>query len=139
MTKINPHDLCPGQEFEERDDAYIEGKKLYRCTTCGRVSRTKRKHQKPGRNTRSRDNTMGILWGSGKPVLDSRIKGLWTLLGYAEAMHTSLETLRNGHDPQDPVDHNIEQAQINLENASFRMEQVVRHLTDTKKEAPNGS
>lgn len=133
---------CPGEEYVERKlDYEEEGRLLYRCTTCGRVNRTKRRHRKPGRTTQSRDNTLNILWDSAKPVDSTKAKVAMTLLGYIEGMHTTLDGLRPSdgpHDSQDPLHHNVEQAQIALENASFRIHQVFMHLTTTKEERLGG-
>lgn len=67
MSEIDPKELCPGTTFDVRDDAHIEGRELYQCTTCGRVNRTTRRHRKPGRTTASHDKTMGILWDAAQP------------------------------------------------------------------------
>lgn len=52
---------CPGTEFETRVETH-SGKALHRCTTCQRVFRTTRPHSAVHPNTRSHDNTMGILF-----------------------------------------------------------------------------
>ncbi|NUS02065.1 MAG: hypothetical protein HOV97_05820 [Nonomuraea sp.] len=51
---------CLGTEFDKRVEH--DGYELYRCTTCGRVARTTRRHRQADKNTRSHDKTMAILW-----------------------------------------------------------------------------
>lgn len=51
--------MCPGKDFYERQDTRGP---LFACTRCGRVNRTTRSHQMPGRTTASHDKTMGTLW-----------------------------------------------------------------------------
>lgn len=60
MTKAGKV-MCAGTEFERRHELTLN-RMLYKCTTCGRVSRTERRHQVPGKTTASHDKTMAILW-----------------------------------------------------------------------------
>jgi hypothetical protein len=56
---------------------------------------------------------------------EQRARMCLVMLGSIEALHTNLDALREGHDPRNPLDHNVEQAQIALENASMRVQQVL--------------
>lgn len=64
------------------------------------------------------------------------MQALMTCLGYLEGMHTNLDLVRDGYDPQNKVDHNIEQAQIALENASMRLQQVCKILIARIEDEP---
>ena len=67
---------------------------------------------------------------------DARMKALHMFLGMLEGMHTNLDNLRDRVVAVDsnPIDHNIEQAQIALETASMRLQQVVRIVGDRMPE-----
>ena len=61
ISLVEDRVYCEGMTFERADD---ERGPLYRCTSCGRVARTERRHQVRGRNTASHDKTMESLWAS---------------------------------------------------------------------------
>lgn len=64
---------------------------------------------------------------------EQRMRVLYTSAGYIAGIHTELDAVRNGFDPQDPIDHNIEQAQIALENVTMRLGQVMHYVSDLIK------
>jgi hypothetical protein len=66
---------------------------------------------------------------------DGIMKVLYTSAGYIAGIHKELDACRDGYDAQNPVDHNIEQAQIALENATMRLSQVMHHVADRIKAA----
>lgn len=59
--------MCPSRTFQVREGT--DGKWLYKCDDCGRVSRTGRLHPKPWRNTASHDKTMASAWDMGGAIL----------------------------------------------------------------------
>lgn len=64
---------------------------------------------------------------------DQRVKLIMTCAGMLEGMHTKLDHVRDvadEHDVRNPIDHNVEQAQISIEVTMMRLEQVARLLQD---------
>lgn len=60
---------------------------------------------------------------------DQRMKVIMTFAGMLDGMHTKLDYVRDlpsEHDARNPIDHHVEQAQIAIENAMMRLEQVSR-------------
>lgn len=71
---------------------------------------------------------------------DTKIKAGYMFAGTLTGVHEKLDALREGNDPRNPLDHNIEQAQIALENAVMRIRQVLIHLGagDELTDPPDG-
>ncbi len=51
-----------------------------------------------------------------------------TAAGSLAGIHATLDAVRDGWDPQNPLDHNVEQAQVSIEVAMMRCEQLAREL-----------
>lgn len=63
----------------------------------------------------------------------TRMKIIMTALGVIEGLHSNIDALRESdgvNSERHPIDHNIEQAQIALENASMRLMQVRTWVLD---------
>lgn len=63
---------------------------------------------------------------------DTKHRLVASAAGALTTMHERLDSLRDDpeapHDPRDPIAHNVEQAQIALEVAMMRLEQVSRAI-----------
>lgn len=67
--------------------------------------------------------------------LEDKAKATMVLLGLLDGIHEKMELLREGDDPKNPYDHNVEQAQIAVENASMRLQQIMNVISRDLEDA----